>query len=171
MFEKPAMMKYFSFLTAALLLSASSCLPPPAASVDLEAEKAALHEATDAFHAAAPSMDVEKLASHYASDVLLLPPGGERMQGTEAARSFLSGFAAMPGAKARFEKPRIMEVSRGGDLGYTLGDAVFSFEGPDGEPVTQRVRELHLWKKQDDGSWKIVIDIWNSGTPPPTQGE
>ena len=146
-----------------------SCAAPPAPSVGME--RAALREATDAFHAAAPPMDVEKLASHYASDVLLLPPGGERMQGTEAARSFLSGFAAMPGAKARFEKPRIMEVSRGGDLGYTLGDAVFSFEGPDGEPVTQRVRELHLWKKQDDGSWKIVIDIWNSGTPPPTQGE
>ena len=77
----------------------------------------------------------------------------------------------MPGAKARFETPRIMEVSRGGDLGYTLGDAVLSFERPDGEPVTQRVREFHLWKKQDDGSWQIVIDIWNSGTPPPTQGE
>ena len=101
MFERRAMRKYFSCLTAALLLAASSCSPPPAASIDLEAERAALHEAADAFHAAAPSMDVERLASHYASDVLLLPPNGEAIRGTEGAYKFLAGFAAMPGTEIR----------------------------------------------------------------------
>ena len=75
------MRKYFSFLTAALLLAASSCSPPPAASIDLEAEEAALHEAADAFHAAARPW-MWRSSSHYASDVLLLPPGGDRMQGS-----------------------------------------------------------------------------------------
>ncbi len=165
------MAKSRPLLTYLPLLLVCSCSPLPEASVDLEAERAVLHETADAFHEAAPSMDVEKLVSHYASDVLLLPPGGKRLQGTEAARDFLAGFAAMPGAKARFEEPRLIEVARGGDLGYTLGDAVFSFDSPHGNTLVQRVREFHLWKKQDDGSWKIVIDIWNSGTPPPTQGQ
>ena len=163
--------KYSSFLLALPLLASSSCSPPPAALIDLEAEKAALHEAADTFHGAAPSMDVETLAAQYASDVLLLPPNGERILGAAGAYDFLAAFAAMPGAAARFEEPRIVDVSRGGDLGYTLGEAEFAFEGPDGKTVIQRVREFHLWKKQDDGSWKIAIDIWNSGTPPPTQGQ
>lgn len=157
--------------TIALLLASMACSHLSTSSVQLEAEKAALKEAADTFHSAAGSMDVDGLVSHYTTDVLLLPPGAKRMQGAEATREFLSGFAAIPGAKARFEDPRVVTVSRGGDIGYTFGDAVFSFDGPDGETVTQHVRELHLWEKQEDGSWKIIVDMWNSGTSPPTDSE
>lgn len=27
------------------------------------------------------------------------------------------------------------------------------------------VRDFHVWKKQADGSWKVAVDIWNSGLP------
>ena len=130
--------------TIALLLASMACSHLSTSSVQLEAEKAALKEAADTFHSAAGSMDVDGLVSHYTTDVLLLPPGAKRMQGAEATREFLSGFAAIPGAKARFEDPRVVTVSRGGDIGYTFGDAVFSFDGPDGETVTQHVRETPL---------------------------
>ena len=51
-------------------------------------------------------------------------------------------------------------------MGYTLADAVIKFDGPGGEPVEDKVRDFHLWKKQE-GEWKIAIDIWNSELPLP----
>jgi len=53
-------------------------------------------------------------------------------------------------------------ISAGGDMGYTLADVALSIAGPDGAPVEQRYRDFHVWRKQD-GTWKLAVDIWNSG--------
>jgi hypothetical protein len=49
-------------------------------------------------------------------------------------------------------------------MGYTLADAVVTVDGPNGQPIEDKIRDFHLWKKQD-GQWKIAIDIWNSDVP------
>ena len=40
-----------------------------------------------------------------------------------------------------------------------------------GAPVTERLKGIHVMKRQPDGSWKIAQDVWNSdapaGPPPP----
>jgi ketosteroid isomerase-like protein len=46
-----------------------------------------------------------------------------------------------------------------------MGD--ITVDGPDGEPVSESVRDFHVWRKDADGEWKLVIDIWNSPIPPP----
>jgi ketosteroid isomerase-like protein len=30
----------------------------------------------------------------------------------------------------------------------------------------QRLRDVHLWRKQADGSWKVVVDVWNMEPAP-----
>ena len=50
-----------------------------------------------------------------------------------------------------------------------LGDVTITVDGPDGAPVTAVEHDFHLWTKQDDGLWKLYIDIWNS--PAPLSGE
>jgi ketosteroid isomerase-like protein len=34
-----------------------------------------------------------------------------------------------------------------------------------GKPVTDRGKYTEVWKKQADGKWKAVADIWNSDLP------
>lgn len=46
-------------------------------------------------------------------------------------------------------------------MGYTYGTANITITGPDGNPMTEGIRDFHLWKRQADGSWRIVVDIWN----------
>jgi len=36
---------------------------------------------------------------------------------------------------------------------------------PQGNPISERVRDIHIWKKEPDGKWRVVIDIWNSELP------
>jgi uncharacterized protein (TIGR02246 family) len=137
-----------------------ACVPP---SVDVEAERAALRAAADAYHATGEALDAGTFADFYANDGLILPPNEAGVSGRDGAHDFMSTFAAAPGAGVSFSDASV-EVAASGDMGYSLADAVIRFEGPDGEPVEDKIRDFHLWKKQD-GEWKIAIDIWNSEIP------
>jgi ketosteroid isomerase-like protein len=57
-------------------------------------------------------------------------------------------------------------VSQSGDLGYTSGTYKFSFKDPSGKPVIDNGKYLTLWKKQTDGSWKVLFDVFNTDLPP-----
>ena len=50
------------------------------------------------------------------------------------------------------------EVSEAGDLGYTVGNAVFTGEREDGAKIVRYSKYLTVWKKQKDGSWRYVVD-------------
>ena len=58
-----------------------------------------------------------------------------------------------------------MEVSRGGDLGYTRGTYVLTATDPASKKVaTEKGRFVAVFRKQADGSWKAVQDINNAET-------
>jgi ketosteroid isomerase-like protein len=50
------------------------------------------------------------------------------------------------------------EVSQSGDLGFTVGNAVFTGKREDGGPVIRYSKYLTVWKKQRDGGWRYVVD-------------
>jgi len=35
-----------------------------------------------------------------------------------------------------------------------------------GNPATEKGKYLTVWKKQADGSWKVIEDMFNSDLPP-----
>ncbi len=53
------------------------------------------------------------------------------------------------------------EVSQAGDLGFTVGNAVFTGEREDGARILRYSKYLTVWKKQRDGSWRFVVDGGN----------
>jgi len=143
---------------AAILVSA--CTQTTA---DIEAERAALRAAADAYHEAGQNLDADGFAGSYTSDGLLLPPNAAAVNGRDGAREFIAAFAEAPGAGVSFSGMQI-EIAASGDMGYTLADAVVTVDGPDGLPVEEKIRDFHLWTKED-GEWRIAVDVWNSGTP------
>ena len=54
------------------------------------------------------------------------------------------------------------DISASGDLGYTYGTYEFSSLGKDGKAVIDHGKYTSIWKKQKDGSWKVVLDMGNS---------
>jgi ketosteroid isomerase-like protein len=54
------------------------------------------------------------------------------------------------------------DVSSTGDLGYTYGTFEFSSTGKDGKPQVEHGKYTSIWKKQGDGSWKVVLDMGNA---------
>ncbi len=141
------------------ILTLSACTQQ---SVDIEAERAALLAAAEAYHETTHRSEWSRLIESDADDVIILPPNASRISGLEEARAF---FAAAPDIELRYGD-MIADVSASGDMGYTLSNAVVRFEGPDGNPFEDKIRDFHLWKKQE-GEWKIAIDIWRSELPCP----
>jgi ketosteroid isomerase-like protein len=56
-------------------------------------------------------------------------------------------------------------VSQSGDLGYTSGPTSSSFKDSSGKLVTSKGNYLTVWKKQTDGSWKVLFDMFNLSPP------
>jgi ketosteroid isomerase-like protein len=151
--------------TLILLVGCASLAGCTQAGVDIEAETAALQAAADAYHAAGSAKDIDAVVSHYTSDSATLPPNAASVQGLEAMREFATAFTQTPGFSMSFGET-VADVGAGGDMGYTLVDTIIRFDGPDGKPVEDHVRDFHLWRK-DGGEWKIAVDIWNSELPLP----
>jgi ketosteroid isomerase-like protein len=70
------------------------------------------------------------------------------------------GSPAVPDTRA--------EASKGGDFVYTIGTYSMTVSNPkDKKPITDRGKYLTVFKKQPDGTWKMVADMINSDLPLP----
>jgi len=61
-------------------------------------------------------------------------------------------------------------VAKAGDVAYSYGTYASSATGPDGKPMQDKGKYVTVYRKQADGSWKAVVDTFNSDlpmTPPP----
>jgi len=56
-------------------------------------------------------------------------------------------------------------VASSGDLGYTSGTTEDSFKDASGKTVHDKGKYLTVWKKEADGSWKMLFDMFNSDLP------
>ena len=50
-------------------------------------------------------------------------------------------------------RPVTVEVAQSRDIGYVIGTY---------EMKTDTGKYIEIWKKQDDGNWKVALDILNS---------
>jgi ketosteroid isomerase-like protein len=131
---------------------------------DLETERAALRSAAEAYQAAATAKDAAGVVAMYDASALMIPPNGELVEGLEGVRDYRFGFISTPGVELEFELVRV-EVAESGDIGWSFAVGDITIHRPDGTTGHDVVRDFHTWQKQPDGSWRVVVDMWNSGVP------
>jgi uncharacterized protein (TIGR02246 family) len=131
-----------------------------------QAQKAAdaIRAADQQWEKAVVARDLEKSVAFCAPEASMLPPNAPIASGTDAIRKVLAGYFALPGFNLTWASVAA-EVSRSGDMGYTRGTFQLSFNGPSGQKVSDTGKYVTVWKKQADGSWKVVADIFNSDLP------
>ena len=61
------------------------------------------------------------------------------------------------------------DMAASGDLGYTYGTYILKHKDKAGKLVTDYGKYTSIWKKQKDGSWKVVVDMGNSSPAPKGQ--
>jgi ketosteroid isomerase-like protein len=136
------------------------------------ADEATLKNLDAEWSKAAGAKDLDKTASYYSDDALVLPPNLPAIQGKQQARGMWQGMFSVPGFGGGWKVSKV-EVARSGDLGYVTGTYELSETDEGGKPVTDKGKYLEVWKKQPDGSWKCIIDMFNSDLPSgvPSEGK
>lgn len=143
---------------------ASGCAPAPALPPPdtRAADEKALREADAAWSTAAATL--EGFLSYYTDDSILLPPHAPSANGKEAARQALDPLYKLEAFSVKWKAAKV-EVARAGDLGYVHGTFDMTFNDPSGKPIAERGKYVEIWKRQADGSWKCIVDMFNSDLP------
>ena len=84
---------------------------------------------------------------------LLLQPGGKPLR--KRLRVILAQWAIRP------RHPNSVGVALSGELGYTSGTTDLTFKDTSGKTLTKKGNYLTVWKKDADGSWKVLFDSFN----------
>ena len=77
--------------------------------------------------------------------------------GKDAIRAFYQSAFADPDFILTWQ-PTHVEMFRSGDTGYTTGRYELHAKDGKGNKVVRHGSYLTVWKKQSDGSWKVIAD-------------
>jgi ketosteroid isomerase-like protein len=77
----------------------------------------------------------------------------------------IEGSSKIPGFKISRE-PLSVNVSKSGDMAYMIEQNQITVNDSSGHPVTEYNKAVTVWKKQADGFWKNVVDVWNADPSP-----
>jgi uncharacterized protein (TIGR02246 family) len=127
---------------------------------DLHAERQAVAASDQAWSRAALGRDVEKSVSFVAEDAIMFPPGEAPVVGKTAIRTYISSSFQIPGFSVEWDTDRV-EVAAGADLAYAFGRSRYHVPGPDGAIRTIHAKGVSIWRKDADGQWRCIADIWN----------
>jgi len=106
--------------------------------------------------------DADRIAAHYTDDGTVMVPNSPTMTGKDAIAKGMKEPLADPSWSLALQ-PVQVEVSKGGDLGYTRGTYVLTATDPASKKVaTEKGRFVTIFRKQPDGSWKAAEDINNA---------
>ena len=128
----------------------------PEANVDKDARLQEMVEADKAFSAESEKNGMKKAFLEFgADDAVLLRPGflpiieGDviRFLNAQEDTSFVMTW-----------EPRGADIASSGDLGFTYG----TYKVVTGD-TTLLGTYLNVWRKQEDGTWKFVVDTGNQG--------
>ena len=141
----------------------------PAAAADTKIEQA-LRDLDAKWSAAAGAKDVDKTVSYYAADAIVMPPNASSATTKEAIRSAWKEMLTSPGAAITWKATKV-EVAKAGDLAYVSGTYEQLMTDASGKPAKDRGKYVEIFKKQTDGTWKVIVDIRNSDLPAPASSE
>jgi ketosteroid isomerase-like protein len=116
------------------------------------------------FMKAAAERGSQGYMSYYAEDAVELPNGADMIQGKE---SIAKGMSFLDQKDNHLTwTPVHADMAASGDLGYTFGTYEFRSKDKDGKPTVEYGKYASVWKKQKDGSWKVVMDMGNASPGP-----
>ena len=157
------------FICAVALVAALSACNPPQHSIDQAAELEALMRVSSDWSASAANATAEEILAGWADDAIMAPPNLDFVEGKDAIAAYLANYVGDEAVVPNFSiewTPRSGYVSASGDLAYLIETNLIQFDDAEGNRVSVPNKVVTVWKKNEAGEWKNVVDMWNSFAPP-----
>jgi ketosteroid isomerase-like protein len=132
---------------------------PPAAKPDT------LLAADRAFDAATAERKIDGFSSFLADNVATLRADQPVLRGKAALQQDWKAVLENKSMSLRWQ-PISAEISKSGDLGYTVGSYTVTQTDEKGGAIKGSGKYLTVWRFQKDGSWKVEFDTGVPDTPP-----
>ncbi|MDH5197855.1 MAG: DUF4440 domain-containing protein [Gemmatimonadota bacterium] len=150
-----------------IVVTAGACVSQDGAG-RASADVAAIAAVRQAYVDATVAGDVPTLIGLMTSDVVLLPPAERAVTGLETARArFLWIYDAVT---VLSDTATIEETLVIGDWAYIRGSYARRIQDDMVDSIIEDAGKFSsMLRRQDDGSWKIARDMWNTSRPPAVQ--
>jgi uncharacterized protein (TIGR02246 family) len=125
------------------------------------AAEAAVRAASAAWSQSASAKDLDKAVSFYADDAVEMPNKAPAIKGKENIRKNWASMLSLPGPGLSWQTSSV-EVTRSGELAYETGAYNFVTTDKKGKTNDEKGKYVVVWKKQNDSSWKVVVDTDNT---------
>lgn len=159
------MKRLFVSALVVLMLAACSPAPPPAAPDTRASDAQAIRDAIAASSTSSVGKDIDKFLAFYDPDASVFMPDAPVVTGLPAIKAALQGAFADPNFSIDIQTAEV-EVSKAGDYGYAEG--TFTQKATNAKTKKVEARDgkwVTVFKKETDGSWKAVADIFNFSGP------
>ena len=159
------MKRVFASAALVVMLAACSPAPPPAEPDTRAADAQAIRDAIAASSTASVGQNVDKFLTFYDPDASVFMPDAPVVTGLPAIKAAMQGAFADPNFAIDIQIAKV-EVSKAGDLGYAQGTFTQKATNPKTKKAEAREGKwVTVFKKETDGSWKAVSDIFNFSGP------
>jgi len=153
--------------SSALVVSACG---PSGKSNSRASDVAALRALDEQWSATAAKNDLDGTVGFYADNAVLLPPNAPIATDRKSIRESWAGVLG-PNTAISWKVSKA-EVASSGELGYVYGVYSLAIQDPKGgTPVRDTGKFVEIWEKQANGTWKCVVDTYNSDLPPAPAAE
>ena len=116
---------------------------------------------------ASAGKEVDKAASYWSDDAVIIPQGQPVIEGRAAIRAFVASSFQTPGFNIHWKSEKPV-FSPDGKLAYMRSTDRITVPGPNGALLTVPGRGMTVWRVDSDGLWRCVVDIWNDPPAIPT---
>ena len=141
---------------------AAACQPATPAGLT-DADKAAIDSTSRVFVRHALANDFAALTrDYYTDDAIVLPPNMPAVTGHPAIEAMFKTFPPITAFELQTE-----EVEGSADLAYVRGRYTMTMSPPGAPAIADSGKYLEIWRKQSDGAWKSVRDMFSSNLPLP----
>lgn len=156
----------FWVILLAVALAASCAGPATQQAETTEADVDAVRNVVDDLIAAANTNDAEGVLELLCDDLEAIPPGEQPVTGARAHQLFRGFFEEFI---VRLE-PSTIEIVVSGDWAFRR----YAYEltltpKAGGDAIIERGHGIHMFRRQDDGSWCLAKDIWTRLPPAPDE--
>lgn len=164
-----------TILVVAYLVVTAGCAQKPAATPadssvqqagtvnDVASVQRAIDSADARFSAALMKGDTAGISSVYADDAVILPPNMKAARGRAGMSQMNAAMLANVSYPAVSVKSEDLIVS--GDYGIETGVYRMTIQPKAGKSTEDVGKFISIWKKQPDGSWKMIRDMFSSDLP------